>query len=44
MASLPIAVTQKGSDQLRNPFFGMFLDIEATSEPNFKSIGPSLRD
>ena len=38
-----MAISREGSDQFQNPFFGMVLDMKATSMPNFKSIGPSLQ-
>jgi hypothetical protein len=42
--ALPMAISQEGSDQFQNPFFGLVSDMEATKGPNFKSIEPSLRD
>jgi hypothetical protein len=42
--ALPMAISRQGSDQFQNPFFCLVLDMEATSVPNFKSIGPFLRD
>jgi hypothetical protein len=42
--ALLMAKSRKGSDQFQNSFFGLFPDMKATNVPNFKSIGPSLRD
>jgi len=42
--SLLMAISQEGSDQFQNPSVVQVLDMEATRVPNFKSIGPSLRD
>jgi len=40
--SLPMAIKKQESDQFQNPFFGLVLDMENTSEPNFKSVGAFL--
>ena len=41
--SLPVAVTKEGTDHSKNPLVVQVLDIQATSVPKIKSIGPSLR-
>jgi len=40
--SVSIAITQETNDRFKNPFFCLFLNIEAISIPNLKSIGPCL--
>jgi hypothetical protein len=40
--TLSMATSQKGSEQFQNLIFGLIHDMEATSVPNFKSIGHSL--
>jgi len=41
--SLSMAVSQEGSYQFQNYFSSLVLNLKASSESDFKSIGPSQR-